>query len=69
MGVVDLRQVVSHGATTLIARLTQSIPARELCCLRPAMLEPEIVIAPRRALHDELRLLTGLVVDRVVGWL
>ena len=48
VGVVDLREVVSHrydpqgrrSAGQRLGRLTQSIPARELYCSRPATLEP-----------------------------
>ena len=48
VGVVDLRQVVFHrydpqgrrSAGERLGRLTQSIPARELYCSRPATLEP-----------------------------
>jgi hypothetical protein len=67
VGVVDLRQVVSNWARrpSSVALLNPSQLASFVVCGLPC-LSQEIVIAPRRALHDELRLLTGLVVDRVV---
>ena len=54
VGVVGLRQVVSHWA-----RRPSGAAFRVGAIRRQA-----IVITPRRALHDELSLLTGLVVDR-----